>query len=108
MAHTHDKEPEELEIEAYIDQIPTGPDAPTEKDRKDYLKGRYTFCKDQAKALQLQKEELDGIPTKESKQTMEAIRAAFSQNYRVRKYCVTELRKLGEKIEDKFIPNSAT
>ncbi len=107
MSHSHDKEPEELEVEAYMDQLPSGPEAPTDKDRKDYLNARYTFVKDQAKRLQLEKAELESVKTESKKQVMDNIRSAFAENYRIRKYCVTELRKLGEKIEDKFIPLSA-
>jgi hypothetical protein len=108
MAHDHEKEPEDLAVEAYMDQIKSSPEAPSEKDRKEYLKARYEFIKAQAIRLQLEKHELESVKADQKQQMLANIRTAFAENYKVRKYCVTELRKLGEKIEDQFIPNSAT
>lgn len=107
MSHDHKDEPEELAVEAYIDQITKSDEAPSETERKQYLNARYQFVKDQAKRLQLEKMELEAIKTDQKNQLLMNIRATFTENYKIRKYCVTELRKLGEKIEDKFIPLSA-
>lgn len=108
MAHVHEKEPVELEVEAYMDQLTQSPEAPTTKEQVEYLNARYVYIKDQAKRLQLEKSEIEGSKADSKAQGIATIRAAFAENYKARKYVVTELRRLGEKIEDRFIPLSAT
>jgi hypothetical protein len=105
MAHDHkDKEPEELEVEAYMDQFNKSEDAPTDDERKARYHQRYKFIKDEAKRLQMDREEIEAGASKNKEQLLQQVRAAFTENFKSRKAIVTELRRLGEKVEDKFIP----
>lgn len=104
---TVSKEPVELEVEAYMDRLKESEDAPKDDERREYYRNRYKFIKDQAKRLQLEREELEATKSKNREQVLTQIRQAFTENYQSRKAIVTELRKLGEKIEDSLIPNSA-
>lgn len=103
-----EKEPEDLEVQSYMDSIPKSGEAPSDKDRLERYKLRYQFIKDQAKGLQLEREEIEAGKMKDKDQMLLKITAAFADNYRNRKTIVTELRRLGEKIDDTFIPLSAT
>ena len=102
------KEPEELSVEAYIDQFSRSTEAPSDDERKQRYQLRYKFIKDEAKRLQMEKEELEATNSKSKEQMLTQIRTAFTENYKSRKAIVIELRKLGEKVDDKFIPLSAT
>lgn len=107
--HEHDKkEPEELEVESYMDQFSKSEDAPSDEDRVKRYQLRYQFVKDEARRLQMEREEIEAGTQKNKDQMLVQIRDAFSANYKTRKTVVTELRKLGQKIEDRFIPNSAS
>lgn len=108
MPQDHSKEPEDLAVEAYMDQFLKTSDAPTDEERKARYQLRYKFIKEEAKRLQMDREEIEANSSKNKEQMLQSIRAAFTENYKSRKAIVTELRKLGEKIEDPFIPLSAT
>ena len=101
-----DKEPEDLAIEAYMDQITQSEDAPTDEERKQRYHIRYQYVKDEAKRLQMEREELEAGTLKNKDAMLLQLREAFSSNYKTRKAVVTELRRLGEKIEDRFIPKA--
>jgi hypothetical protein len=108
MSHDHkDKEPEELAVEAYMDQFTKSPEAPSDEERKTRYLERYKFIKNEAKRLQMDKEEIEATSSKNKEQLLQQVRAAFTENYKTRKAVVTELRKLGEKVEDQFIPLGA-
>ena len=108
MAHDHDKaEPEELAVEAYMDQLGGSSEAPTEEERKAYLKRQYEGVKATAKSLQLERAVIERMDGKKREDAMNNMRGAFAENYKFRKIIVTEMRKLGEKVEDQFIPLSA-
>lgn len=108
MSDKHDKtEPEELAVEAYIDQLQTSSEAPTHDERVTYLKQQYANTKSGAKSLQLERSVIERMDGKKKDDAMNAMRTAFAENYKFRKVIVTELRKMGEKVEDQFIPLSA-
>jgi len=108
MTHEHkDKEPEDLAIEAYMDQLTKSVEAPTNDERKARYYQRYEFIKGEAKRLQMDREEIEAGSSKQKEQLLSSVRTAFTENYRSRKNIVTELRKLGEKITDPFIPENS-
>lgn len=92
---------EQAEIDAYMDPENANGDGPTNEERKGYLKARYEQVKNDYKALCLQREEFEG---QKRADLQGKIQEAFKQNYVARKWFVRELRKAGEKIEDKFVP----
>jgi hypothetical protein len=107
MSKDAEKEPEELAVESYMDRIKASEEGPSDGDRKEWYQLRYKFIKDQAKRLQLEREEIEATSSKKKDEMLANIRAAFTDNYKSRKAIVTELRKLGEKVDDQFIPLSA-
>lgn len=96
---------EEAEVNAYMEAENSGIEAPSEADRRAYLWKRYRETVDLYVALQLQKEECVGV---KSESLMNSLTAHFRDNYKARRWIVTELRKMGEKVDDKFVPLSQT
>lgn len=92
---------EEAELDLYMESADG--EAPTEVERREYLRRRYQAIKAEYKLLQLNREELAGRGGKADRQEAEISRA-FRENYLARKWVVRELRKAGEPIEDKFVP----
>lgn len=87
---------EEAAVDAYMD----GVSEPSEMERVIYLRRRYVEVGFEYKTLLQIKEEA----TKTSNQMqLGQVRDGMMANYKARKYVVTELRKLGQKVEDKFI-----
>jgi hypothetical protein len=95
---------EQGEIDAYADSENAGTAGPTGDERQAYLRARYEQIKIEYKSLQLQQEE---YKCSKRDELVQKVREAFGHNYAARKYVVRELRKVGEKIEDKFVPLSA-
>lgn len=102
------EEPIELVVEAYIDQLSKSEEAPTDAERIERLLVRYQYIKDEAKRLQCEREEIEASQVKQKDQILNTIKTSFTENYKYRKAIVTELRRLGQKVDDKFIPLSAT
>lgn len=102
------EEPEELAVEAYMDQFSKSAEAPTDAERVERLLVRYQYIKDEAKRLQCEREEIEATTVKNKEQILTTIRNAFTENFKYRKAIVTELRRLGQIVDDKFIPLSAT
>jgi len=98
-----DQKVEEAEINAYMENA--NGEGPNERDRKDYLTARYENVKAQYKFLLLQREEADG---RKADDDMNKLTAAFRENYKARRYVVTELRRMGQAVDDKFVPTSQT
>lgn len=96
-------EPEEAEINMYMESADG--EAPSEEQWKEYWKVRYKQVKADYQTLQMQKGENDTVKRKEIEVQLVQ---AFKNNYKERKNVVIELRRLGEKIEDRFVPKSAT
>jgi hypothetical protein len=95
---------EQAEIDSYMDVENSGGDGPTSEERLAFLKTRYAQVKEEYKLLQLQREEIEATKKED---LLPRVNQAFSANYKTRKFLVKELRKAGEKVEDRFIPLSA-
>ena len=94
-------EVEEAEIDAYMETDDKDSD-PSEAEWTEYLKSRYENVKGNYKLLKLQKMEFEG---RKDENSMNRLNPLFAQNYRERKYIVSELRKLGIEVEDRFVPS---
>lgn len=100
---------EEAEYNAYMEAVAANGEIPKESERKDYYKARYNNVKTVYKSLILQKEEAEGYRDKDQKKLwLDKLTPAFRDNYRERIRIVTELRTLGEKVDDPFVPLSKT
>lgn len=99
---TSETEPQEAEINVYMES-PDG-QGPKEDDRKAYLKGRHEEVKRDYKILCLQKEEAQGCKREDM---LNQLTTAFRNNWKARRYVVVELRRMGEQVEDSFVPKSA-
>lgn len=88
---------EEGEIDAYMDadklEIKNG-------ELLTYLKRRLAEVNHEYKVLMMQRRELEGSKRDNA---LQQIRAAFTENYKARKYIVLTLREMGEKVDDKFV-----
>lgn len=97
---------EEAAINAYMDG-PSNGEAVKDDDRKAYYKQRYNGVKSTYKFLVLQKEEAEAYKDKAHKaQLLNKLTPLFRENYIERLAIVTELRKLGETVDDQFVPLS--
>jgi len=67
---------------------------------KNYLLTRYEQIKSQYDVLHRERDEAEKTANQELKNRVSEL---FTQNYKARKYIVRELRRMGEKIEDKFV-----
>ena len=96
-----DDSPEEVEIDSYMDEENAAADEkPTEDQWKEYLSARYAQVKQSYGTLLCHLREAQAGKRDEM---IPEIRMQFAQNYRNRKVIVRELRRMGEKIEDRFI-----
>lgn len=96
-----DEKKDEIEqgtIDAYMDNEVA--EAIQNEDRIAYLKGRLEAVKHDYKALRLHQCEAEA---KKDEQTISKLTAGFRENYKARKYVVTQLRALGQTVEDPFI-----
>lgn len=73
----------------------------TDKDKIDFFKVRYQSILSEYKVLKLQRLECKFT---EREEILTQIRKAFESNYRARKYVVKELRLLGERVTDPYVP----
>lgn len=85
-------------IDAYVDN--EAAEAISNEERIGFLKSRLEAVKTEYKALRLHHCEAEA---KKDEQTIGKLTAAFRENYKARKYCVTQLRALGQTVEDPFI-----
>lgn len=69
-----------------------------------FLRERYDGVKSEYKILLFNKRELEARKDEEG---INRLTKAFRDNYKSRKWVVTELRLLGMSVEDRFIPVSA-
>lgn len=92
---------EEAEVNAYMD---AEAERPADEIRKLYLKQRYEGIKSEYRTLRLAKEEAE--QRKDEKRITE-LTSHFRDNFKARKWAVTSMRQIGEKVEDPFIPLSA-
>lgn len=98
---------EEAAINAYMDGAAANGEALSDEDRKVYFKKRYADVRSSYKYLMLQREETQCYKDKAHKdQVMTKLTALFRENYDDRVTVVIELRKLGEKVDDPFVPLS--
>jgi len=88
---------EQAEVDAYIQADGALADA----DRLEYLKTRYEQVKMEYRNLQLNREEIEALKRDDLKGR---VSEQFAQNYKARKWVVTELRKRGIAVDDKFVP----
>lgn len=89
-------------IDAYMDD-PRG-HGPTDATRKAFLHGRLRSVKQEYETLIMLREE--AAAKKDDKRIAE-FALAFRDNYKARKYAITQLRQMGEEVEDPFVPLSA-
>lgn len=94
-------EVEEAEVNAYMD---AEAEKPQDDIRKLYLKQRYEGIKSEYRSLRLAKEEAE--QRKDEKRVTE-LTTHFRDNFKARKWAVTNLRQMGEEVEDPFIAKSA-
>lgn len=91
---------EDAELRAYMDRE-NADGAFDEKLYAQYLFARYEQVKAAYRDLLFQQAEVEGRG--DAKQFGQKLSEVFHENYRQRKFLVKELRKRGEKVEDKFI-----
>jgi hypothetical protein len=94
---------EEAEVNAYM-ECADG-QKPNENERRDWLRARYMDVIREYKQLLLLKEEVE---YRKNDEAMNRLTQSFRENYKTRRWVVTELRKIGDTVEDKFVPRSAT
>lgn len=95
---------EEAEILAYMG---SEVELPSVADRKSYFLKRLGNVRDVYLYLKLQQEEADAYKDKGYReQTIGKLQKLFRENYTERVTVVTELRKMGEKVDDPFVPLS--
>jgi len=92
---------EEAQINAYMEAVNANGEGPTDAERLAYLKARLFQVQAEYKALVLQRHEVEA---RKNEELLNKITSSFRENWKARKYVVTELRKCGETVEDKFIP----
>jgi len=102
MAKTGDG-PEEAELAAYMEA--GDGQAPGQEDRRAYLQRRHAEIDREYRDLLLQKEEIEA---RRNEKLLDAVTAMFRENWKARKFVVVELRRLGEEVDDRFVPKSAT
>lgn len=91
--------PEEAEINAYMES-PDG-EGPTEKEQLQLLRKAYDETKQRYKLLQFQRGQAERM---KNDTTLNQLTPAFRENFKIRKDCVIQLRRMGEKIKDRFVP----
>lgn len=94
-------EVEEAEVNAYME---AASEKPSDERRKLFLQSRYEQVKREYQDLRLLKEEAEG--RKDDKRVNE-LTGHFRENFKARKWAVTQLRQAGANVEDPFIPLSA-
>jgi hypothetical protein len=97
-AEVEKEEINELELQAYMDLDEY--EIQDEKWKR-YLILRYAEVRATFDKLMLNKREAEGMKQEE---TLNKMAPLFRANYKERKFIVKQLRKLGEKVEDKYVP----
>lgn len=87
---------EPAEIDAYM----AGKGIYSEKEWVAHLYTRYESIKTAYKSLKLIHDELE---LRKDEAKLKSMRSNFTENYKSRAWVVRELRKAGEKVEDKFV-----
>lgn len=107
MADKNQERLEEAAINAYMDGASANGESLNDDERKLYFKKRYSDIRSSYKYLMLQREETQCYKDKTHKEQVTAkLTVLFRENYDDRVTVVTELRKLGEKVDDPFVPLS--
>lgn len=101
-AETVKDDVEEAEINAYME---SEEESPSENEIKEYLYNRLREVKEGYKSLKLQKMELEAT---KNEQGLNQITKLFRNSFVARRFFVTELRRMGETVKDRFIPKSKT
>lgn len=101
MADEKKEEVEEAEVNAYMEAELNGD--LTDDDRKEFLTLRLDKIKAEYRGLRMLKEEYEKTKNPDA---LNQLSGDFRKNFLVRRYCVTELRRLGDKVEDQFVPDS--
>ena len=97
---------EEVALNAYMDAVGANGEAKTDDDRRSYYRKRLVEVKMTYKSLILQKEEAEGYKADRREAMLNKLTPIFRDNYGERVRVVTELRKLGEVVDDPFVPLS--
>lgn len=96
---------EQAALDAYIEGVHANGEGPNEADRIAYYLNRYEEVKAAYRKLLLQREEAEERRMDES---LPGILAHFRTNYSARLHVVKELRKLGQTVDDPYVPAAAT
>ena len=91
-------EVEEGVINAYLDN--EAAEAITKDEHVGFLKTRLRDVRKEYKILRLYQIEAEAS---KDEQRLAQLTKGFRENYKARKYCVQQLRALGEQVEDPFI-----
>lgn len=101
-------DPEEAAFNAYMEAVGANGEATTDEKRKVYYQTRYQAIRAAYAELLLQKEEHEGYKSELRERSLAKLTPIFRENYLARVRIVVELRKLGEKVDDPFVPLSKT
>jgi hypothetical protein len=96
------KSVEEAAINAYMESLDG--ESLTDEDRREYLWAFLEEIRRVYKNLLAQKEQAKRMGNEEG---LNQLTKLFRKNYEGRRDAVLELRRLGEKVDDKFVPDSA-
>lgn len=92
-------------LDAYIEGVGSNGEGPTDADRTAYYLNRYEEVKAAYRKLLIQREEAEARKMDES---LPGVLAHFRVNYSARLHVVRELRRLGQVVNDPFVPLSKT
>lgn len=95
-------EPSDDDINAYLEELMYGL---KDERRIDVLKATYADVLNQSEDIAVQKEQAQRMKD-DARENLLAI--AARKNFKRRRDTVIELRRLGEKIKDKWVPDTAT
>ena len=107
MSDEKKEKPEEEILAEYMDGVGANGETPTDEDRKKYWHSCYENVKRSYKGLLISREDIDGMPKSRQDQAKTQLVEQFRINRQDRFHVVKELRKLGEKVDDNFVPLSA-
>lgn len=101
MKDEHQNGVEPGEIDAYMDPEGAGKDGLSDEHRRKLYLTRYDAIREEYRVLMCLRAEFDATKNEEG---LANVRRRFETNYKARKFLVRELRLLGEKLEDRFVP----
>lgn len=98
---------EEAEVLAYMAHEGPASELPTEIDRKDYYLKRYGEIRGAYVYLKLQQEEAEKYKDKSYREKLvDKLKALYRKNQTERIAVVITLRRMGQKVDDPFVPLS--